>query len=206
MRTVKPRSELAMPVRLAPTAREVSLYPRLIDVLAADPPWKFKDPLPGDRGASKKYPCMEVDEIARYRIPAMAKDSMLFMWKVASMPDEALFVMRAWGFKPYGELVWRKMTVHGKVHFGMGRVVRNAHETCLIGIRGKKLPPNELNERSVFDGIVREHSAKPPEFYGLIERLYPHEAKCELFARTTRIGWDQEGNQLGILDPDRDGD
>jgi N6-adenosine-specific RNA methylase IME4 len=44
------------------------------------------------------------------------------------------------------------------------------------------------------------HSAKPVEFYDLIERLYPKlNTRLELFARKPRPGWEPLGN-----DPDLD--
>jgi N6-adenosine-specific RNA methylase IME4 len=180
------------------------IIPPTVEVLVADPPWKFGDGLSGQRGAVHKYPVMSVDRIARYRIPVMADHAMLFMWRVSAMLEEALFVCRAWGFRPYGEIVWVKETRSGKPHFGMGHVVRAAHESCLIGVRGKRIAPVHMNERSVFRGIVREHSEKPDQFYNLIERMYPDAVKCELFARRMREGWCQEGNQLGILNNDDD--
>jgi N6-adenosine-specific RNA methylase IME4 len=122
------------------------------------------------------------------------------MWRVAAMQEDALFVMRAWGFRPHSEVTWVKKTVHGKPHFGMGHVVRASHEVCLIGMRGRTLHPAVKNVRSVFEGLVREHSEKPEAFYGLVEALYPEQTKLELFARRTRAGWHQRGDQLGILD------
>jgi N6-adenosine-specific RNA methylase IME4 len=45
----------------------------------------------------------------------------------------------------------------------------------------------------------REHSRKPDEAHERIERLIegPY---LELFARTTRPGWDAFGNQAGLFD------
>lgn len=97
--------------------------------IVADPGWPFGDKLPGDgRGAVKNYKTMTVDAIARYldseamRIqlfdacgrtrtaPVIAKDARLFLWRVHAMQEEALFVMRAWGFgAPVSELVWAKV-------------------------------------------------------------------------------------------------
>jgi N6-adenosine-specific RNA methylase IME4 len=96
--------------------------------IVADPGWPYGDKLPGKkRGASKNYKTMRVDEIARYlggaemleelaeqgrrSHPLIAKDARLFLWRVAPMQEEALHVMRAWGFGvPVSELVWCKTT------------------------------------------------------------------------------------------------
>jgi N6-adenosine-specific RNA methylase IME4 len=164
-------------------------------VLVADPPWKFGDSLPGaGRGAVKHYACMSVEQICSFDLPPLENDAFLFLWRVASMPEEALRVVRAWGFVPKSEIVWRKLTVNGKVHFGMGRTVRAAHETCIVATRGRP-QPKARNVRSIFDAPVGRHSAKPDAFYDLVEELAdgPY---AELFARRHRAGWRCFGNEL----------
>lgn len=174
----------------------MSDVPVRFSVLYADPPWLFKDKLPGKgRGAVKHYPCMTVEEIMRYPLPLLADDCLLAMWRVASMQQEALDVIRAWGFeKPKSEIVWQKLTKNGKRHFGMGRLVRAEHETCLLATRGR-VKALDRSIRSTFSAPVREHSRKPDEMYGLLERLSagPY---VELFARHRRDGWESYGNQL----------
>jgi N6-adenosine-specific RNA methylase IME4 len=164
-------------------------------VLVADPPWKFGDSLPGvGRGAIKHYPCLSVSELETFLLPEMATDSVLFLWRVASMQDEALRVMRAWGFKLKTELVWRKTTRTGKRHFGMGRIVRAEHEVCLIGTKGRP-KPLVLNVRSTFEAPVGRHSEKPDAFYDIVDSLYAGPV-VELFARRERNGWTCLGNEL----------
>ena len=163
--------------------------------LVADPPWRFGDSLPGDkRGATKHYKTMSLEEIKNYELPPLADDCRLFLWRVASMQQEALDVIEAWGFTLKAEMVWRKMTTYGKVHFGMGRQVRNAHEVCLIATRGK---PERTSGRirSIFDAPVGVHSQKPEIFYRNVENLSPG-PYCELFARATRSGWTCSGNEI----------
>lgn len=171
-------------------------------VVAADPPWPFKDKLPGNgRGALKHYDLMTLDEIKDY--PAyhwttigkrIAPDALLFLWRVASMPEAAIEVCRAWGFEPYGEIIWDKRTATGKQHFGMGRVVRAAHESILIGRRGRPEIQSK-SVRSLFSAPVGRHSAKPDEFYALVEELSPG-PYLELFAREKRRRWTTIGNEL----------
>lgn len=166
-------------------------------VLCADPPWKFGDKLPGEgRGAEKNYPCMTVEQICAFELPSLAPDCYLFMWRVSSMVEEAYRVVRAWGFVPKSEIVWQKLTVNGKPWFGMGRTVRASHETAIIAVRGKP-HPLVRNIRSTFSAAARKdkHSAKPEEFYDLIERLAPG-PYVELFARRHRTGWECLGNQV----------
>lgn len=171
-------------------------------VVAADPPWKFSDKLPGkNRGAARHYSTMTLEEICRFPLPPLAADCVLFLWRVASMQQAALDVCRMWGFTVKTELIWLKKTEHGMRWFGMGRTLRAEHETCLIATRGK---PQVLNHstRSTFvidvtgfSATVGRHSEKPDEFYKIVESLFDG-PRVELFARKQRDGWTCMGDQL----------
>lgn len=164
--------------------------------LVADPPWKFGDKLPGPgRGAEKHYRCMPVEEIEAFPVPEMLPDSVLFLWRVSSMVEEALRVARAWGFVPKAEVVWVKTTTLGRVRMGMGRYVRNAHEACIVATRGR-FKPSDRGVLSVVHAPRGRHSAKPDAFYAMVERLAAGGPLVELFARTPRPGWRQHGDQL----------
>lgn len=185
--------------------------------IVADPPWPFSDKLPGEtRGAASNYEVMKVDSIESYLArpyrgtpvrDLIDDDALLFLWRVSSMQAEALRVMEGWRFIQKSEVVWVKTTrpptftadvtissrptrveEFVKLAFGMGRYVRAAHETCLIGRRGKgKVQDRSI--RSVFFAERRAHSQKPEEFYELVERLSPG-PYLELFAAGhKRPGW-----------------
>jgi N6-adenosine-specific RNA methylase IME4 len=171
-------------------------------VLCADPPWKFGDKLPGKkRGAVKNYSVMSVEDICRFPLPLLADDCVLFLWRVAALQQEAIDVVRMWGFKPaQRELVWLKKTAAGARWFGMGRVVRAEHEICLIATRGRPAVMNH-STRSTFvtdlaglSAPAGAHSAKPEEFYQIVETLFqgPY---VELFARQQRSGWTCLGDE-----------
>lgn len=165
-------------------------------VIAADPPWQHKSQ-GGKKGASEHYKLMTNEGIETYLQDEeieSADNAVLFLWRVASMQQEALNTVRAWGFVLKTELVWNKMTKHGKKHFGMGSYTRASHETCLIAIRGS-CRPLVFNQRSTFEARVGRHSAKPDEFYQIVERMYDG-PRIELFARKTRPGWDHRGNEV----------
>lgn len=132
-------------------------------VVCADPPWRFGDKLPGaGRGAERQYPTLTAKQICQLPLPAIADNAILFLWRVGSMQQEALDVMRAWRFDQKSEIVWNKLTKNGKPFFGMGRTVRGAHETCLIGWRGR---PEILDKgiRSVFDAPVPTYPEGHPD-------------------------------------------
>lgn len=166
-------------------------------VITADPAWKLGDSLPGPkRGAIKHYPTMTVEEICSFPLPPLEPDALLFLWRLASMPEEALQVVRAWGFVPKSEIVWVKKTSGGQRHFGMGRYVRAEHESCIIASRGRgNTLIRDKAVRSVFEAKAGRHSEKPAEFYALVERMVagPY---CELFARQLREGWTSYGDEL----------
>jgi N6-adenosine-specific RNA methylase IME4 len=39
---------------------------------------------------------------------------------------------------------------------------------------------------SIFDGVAREHSRKPDEFYSMVIDRTPGQERCDLFSRETR--------------------
>lgn len=171
-------------------------------VLTADPPWRFSDALPGrTRGASRQYRTLTLDQLKAFKLPELADDCVLFMWRVASMQREAFEVAEAWGFRtPERELVWRKMTPTGKEHFGMGHVVRGAHETMLIALRGRPKVKHR-SQRSLFSAPVPRvngkvlHSGKPDAAYEIIRGMYDG-PRAALFERKHRVGFDCFGDEM----------
>jgi N6-adenosine-specific RNA methylase IME4 len=166
-------------------------------VIVADPAWSFSDRLPGKgRGAEKHYRCMSLDDIKSFELPPIWSNSVLFLWRVAAMQQEALDVAKAWGFTPKSELVWQKLTRTGKQHFGMGHYVRASHEVCLICVRGRAMPKHR-SQRSVFSAPVGRHSEKPTAFYDIVREMYDG-PRVALFERKQREGFECFGDQLEI--------
>lgn len=174
-------------------------------VVCVDPPWPFKDKLPGGgRGAIKHYQTLSIADLCTFPLPPIANDCLLAMWRVGAMVEEAYQIGRAWGFVPTGgEIVWVKTTRMPicsveDVAMGMGRTVRNCHETAILFRRGKP-KIQDLGVRSVIFGKRGRHSAKPESFYDLMERLCagPY---VEMFARRRRAGWDCYGNELSVAE------
>jgi len=178
----------------------VSRQKKLFTTIIADPPYAFDDALPGkSRGASKNYQTLTIEGIFNVEplTDEVADDARLFLWRPAALQEEAIRLMTMWGFAPKAELIWVKEqpSGSGKLWFGMGRQVRNAHETCLIGTRGR---PERLSRsvRSVFRAPYTGHSAKPDEFYEIVEELSPG-PYLELFARRRRgRNWTCRGDEL----------
>lgn len=112
-------------------------------------------------------------------------------------------VMEAWGFTTTGaEIVWVKGRLDVgeqklKLRIGGGHYVRNAHETCLIGKRGKPVRKDK-GVPSVIVAPRSAHSAKPDRFYDMIERLCdgPY---IDLYGRQLRRNWTVWGDQVEEL-------
>jgi len=167
-------------------------------VIVSDPPWPSRPISPrwGNKQASHlHYDLMSLDDICSFPLPPLTDYCVLFLWRLASIQKEAILVCEVWGFRPQSELVWHKKTTGGKDWFGMGLLLRGAHETCLVGVR--KLPmPKVKNVRSIFEAPYTGcHSGKPEAFFDLVENLLPG-PYLELFARKQRPGWTCIGKEL----------
>jgi N6-adenosine-specific RNA methylase IME4 len=165
---------------------------RKYPIIYADPPWRYEHPpMGGNRVIENHYPTMTLDEICALKVADIATpDAVLFMWATAPKLAECFQVISAWGFD------YRTCAVWVKDKIGMGYYVRNQHELLLIAKRGEPpMPAEEARQSSVITAPRTEHSAKPAEFYELIERMYPELPKIELFSRSPRDGWASWGNQ-----------
>jgi N6-adenosine-specific RNA methylase IME4 len=84
--------------------------------------------------------------------------------------------------------------------FGMGRLFRQTHELCLIGINNKGIYKQLANksQRSVSFSENLKHSAKPEHLQDALETMFPNSAgkRIELFARRQRPGWTCLGNEI----------
>jgi N6-adenosine-specific RNA methylase IME4 len=82
--------------------------------------------------------------------------------------------------------------------FYMGRIFRQTHEICLIGINNTKIYKNLANksQRSVSFGTNLKHSAKPEHLQDSLDIMFPNGEKFEMFARRLRSGWTCVGNEV----------
>ena len=75
----------------------------------------------------------------------------------------------------------------------MGHYNSVRHEFLLICVRGSCQP----DVVKLFDSVVSEerttHSKKPETFRTMIDTLYPHGKRLELFARGAAPGWETYG-------------
>lgn len=140
-----------------------------------DPPWPVGQRGPG--GASKHYALMTIGQIRALPIGDLAEDdSHLYLWCFPGTRRIAEETMEHWGFRFVDEFVW------GKDQFGLGNYFRHAHETLLLGVRGR-LPFQFHGQRSFAMLPRQRHSQKPEEVRELIRRCSPG-PYLELFARS----------------------
>lgn len=168
------------------------------NVIYADPPWKYNDSqaVKGDYGsgtgaANSHYPSMTLSELKALDVPSMtASDSVLFLWATCPLLEDALELLKAWGFKYKAQFVWDKVK-HNMGHYNSVR-----HELLLICTKGSCTPENVKLYDSVQSIERTEHSRKPEEFRDIINTLYPSFKKIELFRRgEAPEGWSIWGNE-----------
>jgi N6-adenosine-specific RNA methylase IME4 len=172
------------------------------DIAVVDPPWRFVTRSLTNqhtgKGAFAKYQLMSIDRIMALPVgELLARDAFVFVWTTgwAMATQQAHRVAQAWGLEPKTEAVWIKRTVNAKVRVGTGYVARSMHEPILICTKGK---PGRLGFPSMFDGLAREHSRKPDEFYAILAKLTPGAKRCDLFsAGVVRRGYDGWGVEHG---------
>jgi N6-adenosine-specific RNA methylase IME4 len=169
------------------------------DVVVIDPPWKFitRSPKGQRKSASQHYRVMTLDEIKALPVRALLKkNAIVYLWATGAMLPQALKTMEAWGIDYKTEMSWQKMTPKRKRRMGLGFRARSCHEPIVVGTVGRPpkftpVPP------SSFDGIAREHSRKPDEFYSMIKACTPGLRRADVFARQEREGWDAWGDEVG---------
>ena len=174
-------------------------------IIYADPPWQYND-----RGCNgnceRHYKTMAIDDICQLRVKDIADENcVLFLWATYPMLEEALMIIRAWGFK-YKSIAfqWVKLNKKSTTPFyGLGRWTRGNTEPCLIATKGKP----KRQSKSVFQLIqepISRHSQKPRKVREEIVRLMGDLPRIELFARKPDLlfdaegyeGWDVWGNEV----------
>ncbi len=160
-------------------------------IIYADPPWAYDNrmmELVAD--PTSYYPPMNTEDIAALPVSRLAApDAVLFLWSTSPHLPAALQVAQDWGFEYKAMFVWDKVK-HNKGYYNSVR-----HELLLICTRGGCTP----DVPTLYDSVVTEergdHSVKPEVFRQMIDELYVHGRRVELFARRAAPGWDAWGNE-----------
>ena len=146
-----------------------------------------------------RYGTMDLTEIMELPVAQVVKEKAhLYLWVPNALIPDGLEVMRRWGFTYKTNLVWYKTRKDGGPDGrGVGFYFRNVTEVLLFGIRGtsnRTLKPGRT-QTNIIVSRKREHSRKPDEQYGLIERCSPGPF-LEMFARHGRKNWTAFGNEM----------
>jgi N6-adenosine-specific RNA methylase IME4 len=174
--------------------------------ILADPPWRFSNrtgKMAPEHKRLSRYSTMTLSDIMDLPVPELTNGTAhLYLWVPNALLSEGLNVMKKWGFTYKTNIVWYKIRKDGGPdRRGVGFYFRNVTELILFGVKGKnartlkpgRTQPNLLATRK------REHSRKPDEHYDIIESCSkgPY---LELFARHSRPGWHQWGDELQEVD------
>ena len=171
-------------------------------IIYADPPWKQskggkKNVRKNSSGKPLDYPTISLEQIKEHLRQATnltTSDSVLFLWTIDKYLFEAQKIAEDLGYKLHARMIWNKVT-----GIPAAFTIRYGHEYLLYMYKGKLLPvANDERGKihSVFTEQVKRHSQKPQIAYEIIERLYPHRYRLELYARNHRENWDCWGNEV----------
>lgn len=170
-------------------------------IIYADPPWKQskggkKSVRKNSSGKPLDYQTISLEEIKQHLRQATSlttENSVLFLWTIDKYLFDAQKIAEDLGYKLHARLIWNKVT-----GIPAAFTIRYGHEYLLYMYKGKLLPV-AADERgkihSVFTEQVKRHSQKPRVAYEIIERLYPHRYRLEMYARNYRENWDCWGNE-----------
>lgn len=163
----------------------------------ADPPWNYADQ--DCQGTmANHYKGMALQDICNLPVKNISdKDCILFLWSTYPMYEEALQVIKAWGFR-YRTLGFQWLKLNKKNFgwfYGLGRWTRGNTEPCLLATKGhpKRISPAVFQ---LIESPLMRHSQKPAEVRKRIIQLVGDLSRIELFARQKTEGWDVWGNEV----------
>lgn len=178
--------------------------------ILADPNWGYANFGAAKHGAARAhYAGSAVEAIGEVPVGRWArKDSTLLLWATFPKLDEAIDVMRAWGFSLVTAVPWVK-TAPNKAELakGIGFWTYGAAELLLVCRRGNARAPNYrsgvekpdgllVGEPCVFYARRGPHSRKPLSLIEWVEAYLPG-PYLELYARVDRPGWTCYGHDTG---------
>ncbi len=179
-------------------------------VVYADPPWSYSNYSKGTKAegaASAHYNTMSVPQMALLPVDERTDDegSVLFLWATMPLLEDALVLMREWGFDyKTTAFTWVKLNKNGELlkedgtlnaFSGLGYYTNSNVELVLLGRKGKSLERESKSVKQVVVAPIGAHSAKPAEVRDRIVTLYDDEPRLEMFARVAPENWDIWGNQ-----------
>ena len=175
-------------------------------IIYADPPWHYGSKSAvndstgnGIKPLSDHYNTMSLKELEELPIKKMTEDdAACFMWVTDSHLDEAIKILKEWGFK-YKTIAfnWVKTTSKGNYCKNVAPWTMKSSEICLLGTKGSMTKHKKVNNiESLVVAERTKHSKKPEEVRKRIELLFGDASRLEMFARHASDGWDAFGNEV----------
>lgn len=179
--------------------------------ILADPDWEYDNFGAKKHGASRAhYPGSPVRVISSVPVSRWSRrDSTLLLWGTLPKIDQAVDVMRAWGFALVTSVPWIKTTPSSaELAKGIGFWFYGTAELLLVCRRGKaRAPRYRKGEKPdgllcgpkggcVFYARRGPHSRKPISLIEWIESYLPGPL-LELYATANRPGWTCYGHDTG---------
>lgn len=184
-----------------------------------DFPWPEKGGGKIKRGADRHYHVEKVQDgpliIAKSGVFRPAEHAHFYLWVTNNYLPHGIWLMQQLGFDYKTNIGW------AKTRAGLGQYYRGKHELILFGTRGTGMHESVYSGRRdieswwnrddedtylelphvMQEGTAgkRKHSAKPAEFYELIESRSKGEY-LEMFARSGRENWTSWGLEVGSGD------
>ena len=167
-------------------------------IILTDPAWQYDDKaLAGNRGACCKYDVMNLADLKLIPVWNIADENcILFMWATFPKLNEALELIKVWGFEyKTVAFTWVKKYRNGDNFMGMGRWTRANAEVCLLATKGK---PKRISAsvRQIIESVPERHSKKPDIVRDKIVELCGDLPRIELFARERAKGWSSWGLEI----------
>eukprot|EP00924_Labyrinthula_sp_SR-Ha-C_P004934 snap_masked-scaffold_1-processed-gene-16.34-mRNA-1 protein AED:1.00 eAED:1.00 QI:0/0/0/0/1/1/2/0/586 len=179
------------------------------DVVLLDPPWPVGDSNP-TRGVTLDYPTMSFRAFSKLTLPVQnfPYGSVMFIWVTNSVYQDVLNWAAGQNYFLADFFTWVKIHTSGKLSKSLGFYFQHSQETCLMFERRSAssvvysdifLEKNSGEVSSSFLTAPTLPSVKPEEFYCIIEWLFPHANKLELFARHNNIRTTWTSCGLGLM-------
>jgi N6-adenosine-specific RNA methylase IME4 len=133
---------------------------------------------------------MRVSEIGELPVGELSeRDAHIYLWIMNRALPHGFALLDGWGFRYVTILTWCKPSI------GVGNYFRGSTEHVLFGVKGSlQLLRSDVGTWFQAPRPGR-HSAKPPEFFKMVEECSPG-PWLEMFARETRPGWVSWGAEI----------
>ena len=183
LRDMKPTEALRQIKKAEVREKVLDLPEGKYRVIYADPPWQYNDARQtGDHrettGALHHYSTMALSELKALDVASLAADDCaLLCWGTFPLLPDVLELVKAWGFKYKTAFVW------DKAHGAFGHYHDAEAELLIVATKGSCTPDADTKERQIQRFARGRHSAKPEEWRELIDTLWSHGPRIELFRR-----------------------